>query len=57
MRFPTTYMCSLMNQARHEAFGIEAAKLVVKTLPTNWPKEVVFQILNTHTHGLRKNQD
>ena len=55
MRFPTTYMCSLMNQARHEAFGIEAAKHVVKTLPTNWPKEVVFQILNTH--GLRINQD
>ncbi|KAG0593404.1 hypothetical protein KC19_1G327300, partial [Ceratodon purpureus] len=39
MRFPTQYMCSLMNKARHEAFGIVAAKLVVQTLPYNWPKE------------------
>jgi hypothetical protein len=43
MRFPTTYMCSLMNLARHEAFGVEAAKLVIKTLPNNWPiKFIIF---------------
>ena len=37
-------MCTLMNQARHKAFGNEAARLVLKTLPNNWPKVASFYI-------------
>lgn len=29
MRFQTEYTCKLLNIARHEAFGMEAAKMVV----------------------------
>lgn len=31
MRFPSEYTCNLLNVARHEAFGWEAAKLVLAT--------------------------
>ncbi|KAK3155519.1 hypothetical protein QOZ80_2BG0204250 [Eleusine coracana subsp. coracana] len=31
MRFPTEYMCELLNVARHSAFGLEAAKLVLQS--------------------------
>ncbi|WVZ73184.1 hypothetical protein U9M48_021526 [Paspalum notatum var. saurae] len=31
MRFPTEYMCGLLNGARHSAFGFEAAKLVLQS--------------------------
>ncbi|EFJ32564.1 hypothetical protein SELMODRAFT_407539 [Selaginella moellendorffii] len=31
------YLCNLLNQERHRAFGEEAAKLVLKTLSTEWP--------------------
>ncbi|XP_024543179.1 uncharacterized protein LOC9660872 isoform X4 [Selaginella moellendorffii] len=36
-RFPSEYLCNLLNQERHRAFGEEAAKLVLKTLSTEWP--------------------
>lgn len=39
MRFPSKYMCLLLNEARHNAFGVEAAKMVLNTLPLTWPKE------------------
>ncbi|KAF3341157.1 hypothetical protein FCM35_KLT10001 [Carex littledalei] len=32
MRFKTKYMCRLLNEARHAAFGFEAAKLVTEAL-------------------------
>ncbi|XP_078152500.1 uncharacterized protein LOC144547689 isoform X2 [Carex rostrata] len=32
MRFKTKYMCQLLNEARHAAFGFEAAKLVTEAL-------------------------
>lgn len=31
MRFQSEYMCNLLNVARHEAFGLEAAKMVLAT--------------------------
>lgn len=39
MRFQTAYTCGLMNNARHAAFGKEAAKMVLATLGSEWPKE------------------
>lgn len=38
MRFPTEYMCSLLNMARHNAFGVKAAKMVLDSLPFTWPE-------------------
>ncbi|KAI9077950.1 hypothetical protein K1719_040079 [Acacia pycnantha] len=38
MRFPTEYTCNLLNEARHEAFGKLAAKMVLDGLPGDWPK-------------------
>lgn len=38
MRFPSEYMCSLLNLARHDAFGVESAKLVLDSLPPSWPQ-------------------
>lgn len=38
MRFQTEYMCGLLNVVRHEVFGKEAAKLVLKSLNQEWPK-------------------
>lgn len=38
MRFRSEYMCSLLNFARHEAFGEKAAKMVLDSLPSNWPE-------------------
>lgn len=37
MRFQTEYTCGLMNEARHAAFGKEAAKHVLASLGTEWP--------------------
>ncbi|XP_031278015.1 uncharacterized protein LOC116136450 isoform X1 [Pistacia vera] len=37
MRFHSDYMCGLMNDARHAAFGKEAAKMVLASLPREWP--------------------
>ncbi|XP_061340458.1 uncharacterized protein LOC133286952 isoform X2 [Gastrolobium bilobum] len=39
MRFPTEYTCNLLNEARHAAFGKIAAKMVLKSLAGEWPKE------------------
>ncbi|KAF5454778.1 hypothetical protein F2P56_024418 [Juglans regia] len=39
MRFQTEYLCGLLNAARHAVFGKEAAKLVLKSLNQEWPKE------------------
>jgi hypothetical protein len=38
MRFPTEYMCGLLNAARHSAFGFEAAKLVLESIQNDSPK-------------------
>ncbi|KAL6633330.1 hypothetical protein ACP70R_026001 [Stipagrostis hirtigluma subsp. patula] len=38
MRFPTEYMCGLLNEARHSAFGMQAAKLVLESVHNNLPK-------------------
>eukprot|EP00249_Psilotum_nudum_P005420 c18861_g1_i1 orf=471-2273(-) len=38
MRFPSKYTCSLLNLARHQAFGSKAAAMVLDMLPHNWPK-------------------
>ncbi|MCO5561668.1 hypothetical protein L7F22_015289 [Adiantum nelumboides] len=43
MRFPSEYMCLLLNEARHEAFGVEAALMVLNTLHYNWPKQTSSQ--------------
>ncbi|KAK3159424.1 hypothetical protein QOZ80_2AG0149950 [Eleusine coracana subsp. coracana] len=40
MRFPTEYMCELLNVARHSAFGLQAAKLVLQSTPNSSPKVV-----------------
>ncbi|KAJ4719749.1 Alpha-(1,6)-fucosyltransferase [Melia azedarach] len=40
MRFTTEYTCGLLNIARHAAFSKEAAKMVLTSLPKEWPKEV-----------------
>ncbi|KAI4369454.1 hypothetical protein MLD38_017891 [Melastoma candidum] len=39
MRFQTEYTCSLMNAARHAAFGKEAAKMVLSSLDGRWLAE------------------
>ncbi|XP_027348842.1 uncharacterized protein LOC113860611 isoform X2 [Abrus precatorius] len=39
MRFPTEYMCNLLNEARHAAFGKLAAKMVLDGVAEEWPKE------------------
>ncbi|KAL9225519.1 hypothetical protein vseg_001432 [Gypsophila vaccaria] len=38
MRFPTENTCRLMNQARHSAFGEEAARMVLASNKGEWPK-------------------
>ncbi|KAJ0963700.1 hypothetical protein J5N97_028822 [Dioscorea zingiberensis] len=38
MRFQTQYTCHLLNVARHTAFGLDAAKMVLGNLPAAWPK-------------------
>jgi len=42
MRFQTQYMCGLMNIARNAAFGKEAAKMVLTSLGTEWPKVLLI---------------
>ena len=42
MRFQTEYTCHLLNVARHASFGLQAAELVLGSLPAGWPK--VFNI-------------
>lgn len=37
MRYPSRRLCMLLNRARHEAFGRQAAKQVAATLPPGWP--------------------
>ncbi|KAJ4826964.1 hypothetical protein Tsubulata_008828 [Turnera subulata] len=39
MRFQTEYTCGLMNDARNAAFGKEAARMVLRNLAREWPKE------------------
>ncbi|KAH7433227.1 hypothetical protein KP509_07G060500 [Ceratopteris richardii] len=41
MRFPSKYTCFLLNEARHKAFGVVAAKMVLDAYQT-WPKESQF---------------
>ncbi|KAF7817801.1 uncharacterized protein G2W53_023256 [Senna tora] len=41
MRFPTEYTCNLLNGARHDAFGKLAAKMVLDSLPGDWPKNII----------------
>ncbi|XP_062220679.1 uncharacterized protein LOC133920060 isoform X2 [Phragmites australis] len=38
MRFPTEYTCGLLNVARHSAFGLQTAKLVLESIQNNSPK-------------------
>ncbi|KAL0918459.1 hypothetical protein M5K25_010468 [Dendrobium thyrsiflorum] len=40
MRFQSEYTCRLLNVARHSAFGLQAAEMVLRTIP-DWPKESV----------------
>lgn len=41
MRFRSNYTCALLNIARHTAFGMEAARMVLGSLNAEWPKQVV----------------
>lgn len=41
MRFKSEYTCTLLNIARHQAFGMKAAKMVLQTLPPEWPKAAI----------------
>eukprot|EP01018_Ginkgo_biloba_P009849 Gb_24013 [translate_table: standard] len=41
MRFQTEYTCKLLNTARHQAFGVKAAKMVTQTLSPDWPKVAI----------------
>ncbi|OWM71665.1 hypothetical protein CDL15_Pgr005853 [Punica granatum] len=41
MRYRTEYTCGLMNEARHTAFGKEAAEHVLASLGRDWPKNAV----------------
>lgn len=41
MRFQTEYTCKLLNIARHHAFGTKAAKMVLQTLPPEWPEMAI----------------
>ncbi|KAF9606908.1 hypothetical protein IFM89_029507 [Coptis chinensis] len=38
MRFQSKYTCDLLNIARHNAFGMHAAKMVLQNLSQQWPK-------------------
>lgn len=38
MRFRSEYTCHLLNVARHASFGMQAAEMVIATLPSAWPK-------------------
>ncbi|KAI3973022.1 hypothetical protein MKX01_019680 [Papaver californicum] len=40
MRFQTDYTCDLLNVARHTAFGLQAAEMVLESLPGAWPEAV-----------------
>ncbi|XP_030503970.2 uncharacterized protein LOC115719173 [Cannabis sativa] len=40
MRFESEYTCGLLNNARHAAFGKEAATMVLKSFAGEWPKDV-----------------
>ncbi|XP_042516312.1 uncharacterized protein LOC122090704 isoform X2 [Macadamia integrifolia] len=40
MRFQSEYACGLMNVARHTAFGLQAAKMVLAGLVGRWPQVV-----------------
>lgn len=40
MRFQTEYTCNLLNVARHEAFGLEAAKMVLASPDEVFPEDV-----------------
>jgi hypothetical protein len=42
MRFKTKYMCQLLNEARHAAFGLVAAKLVTEALHAKPLKVLCF---------------
>ncbi|CAN6170236.1 unnamed protein product [Urochloa humidicola] len=41
MRFPTEYTCGLLNSARHSAFGMQAAKLVLESIQNASPKVAI----------------
>ncbi|XVF42310.1 hypothetical protein PTKIN_Ptkin01aG0350700 [Pterospermum kingtungense] len=41
MRFQTEYTCGLLNIDRHAAFGKEAAKMVLASIETEWPKVIM----------------
>lgn len=41
MRFQTEYMCRLLNVARHSAFGMQAAKLVLENVQNDPPEASV----------------
>ncbi|WOK93428.1 hypothetical protein Cni_G02125 [Canna indica] len=38
LRFKNEYTCHLLNVAQHKAFGLQAAKMVIKSLLASWPK-------------------
>ncbi|KAF3778077.1 hypothetical protein EJ110_NYTH43884 [Nymphaea thermarum] len=38
MRFKSEYTCELLNVERHDAFGMQAAQMVVNVLPEHWPQ-------------------
>ncbi|KAL6911322.1 hypothetical protein ACP4OV_000127 [Aristida adscensionis] len=38
MRFPTEYMCGLLNVARHSAFGMQAARLFLESIQNDTSK-------------------
>ncbi|KAJ7565116.1 hypothetical protein O6H91_02G048500 [Diphasiastrum complanatum] len=41
MRFPSEYTCKLLNKARHQAFGHEAAAMVLQSIPNEWPQRTI----------------
>eukprot|EP00268_Persea_americana_P051875 TRINITY_DN5767_c0_g1_i1.p1 TRINITY_DN5767_c0_g1~~TRINITY_DN5767_c0_g1_i1.p1 ORF type:complete len:585 (-),score=95.47 TRINITY_DN5767_c0_g1_i1:607-2361(-) len=41
MRFQSKYTCGLLNTARHKAFGMKAARMVLGSLNAEWPENVV----------------
>ncbi|KAF8401952.1 hypothetical protein HHK36_012903 [Tetracentron sinense] len=46
MRFQSEYTCGLLNTARHAAFGLEAAKLVLASLIGEWPEAVLNKTIS-----------
>ncbi|EFJ23402.1 hypothetical protein SELMODRAFT_103482 [Selaginella moellendorffii] len=36
LRFPSEYLCNLLNQARHRAFGVNAAEKVMLSITKDW---------------------